>query len=768
MAKIDATRAPSESFVAGVIGKAVKDRFILTAIVPSRFKVDAAAEILFRTSIPFLVVLFLGVLASIRVGDLEDERREIESNMASAVVMAAHHYTLLHTKGVSQEDAARLTSELAASAAKGIVVTMLPNGGPLPKTQNVPHALQGQTLAELTGSQAKLLSDTAGLQTAPLEILGRPWIGYSLAGHTVPVVALANLDIALANWRREVTVTVSVFVITAAVLLVLLYGYFAQINKTKTEIAIGQNEKRRREMALTSGRCGLWDWDLSTGTMRWSSSMCALLGFEEKEGVFSLSQISAIVHPDDDRFIDYARRFAAREICDLDEIVRLRDVNGQFHHVRIRAQTVDPTLSELNVIGIAVDVTEQHRLATQSRQSDMRLGTAVESISEAYVLWDAHNNLVMCNARYINMMGLNPEMAKPGVSRTELADSMIPVVSEMRMLSGRDAEGIQEFERELEDGRWIHVNEKKLPDGSTVSVGMEISQLKRNEKRLKENETRLKSMVEDLNALRRTEKERTEQLVDVNVRYMMEKERAEAANLAKSQFLANMSHELRTPLNAIIGFSELMQRGLFGPLGSDRYQEYANDIQESGTYLLGFINDILEMSKIEAGHFKLSIEPINISDTLKEALHYVEVMAAEKSISIETETERAGVAVVDKRAVKQILINLLSNAQKFTGENGVIKVRARRINGSLRLTIADSGCGIPKSALAKLGEPFTQVADASTRHHPGSGLGLAISRSLVELHGGRLRITSTLGKGTIVHVVLPDCPIQDDVVALAA
>jgi two-component system, cell cycle sensor histidine kinase PleC len=275
-------------------------------------------------------------------------------------------------------------------------------------------------------------------------------------------------------------------------------------------------------------------------------------------------------------------------------------------------------------------------------------------------------------------------------------------------------------------------------------------------------------MVEDLNALRRTEKERTEQLVDVNVRYMMEKERAEAANLAKSQFLANMSHELRTPLNAIIGFSELMQRGLFGPLGSDRYQEYANDIQESGTYLLGFINDILEMSKIEAGHFKLSIEPINIPDTLKEALHYVEVMAAEKSISIETETERAGIAVADKRAIKQILINLLSNAQKFTGENGVIKVRARRINESLRLTIADSGCGIPKSALAKLGEPFTQVADASTRHHPGSGLGLAISRSLVELHGGRLRITSTLGKGTIVHVVLPDCPIQDDVVALAA
>jgi two-component system, cell cycle sensor histidine kinase PleC len=768
MANVDASSAPSKSFVASVIGNSTKERFVLKAILPSQFSVDVAAEILFRTSIPFLVVLFLGVLASIRIGDLEDERREIESNIASAVVMAAHHFTLLQTKGVAEEDAARLAGELEAAAAKGIVVTSLLNSGELPRSQKSPIGPQGQTLAGLTGDQAKLLTETAGLQTVPLEISGRPWIGYSLAGHTVSVVALANLDTALANWRREVTVTVSVFVITAAVLLVLLYGYFAQINKTKSEIAIGKNEKRRREMALTSGRCGLWDWDLSTGTMRWSPSMCALLGFAEKEGVFSLSQISAIVHADDDQFMDFARRFAAREISDLDEIVRLRNADGQYLHVRLRAQTIDATSAELSVIGIAVDVTEQHRLATQSRQSDLRLGTAVESITEAYVLWDANNKLIMCNSRYITMMGLNPETAKPGVSRVELTEAMIPVVSELRMLSGRDAEGIHEFERELEDGRWIHVNEKKLPDGSTVSVGMEISQLKRNEKRLKENETRLKSMVEDLNALRRTEKERTEQLVDVNVRYMMEKERAEAANLAKSQFLANMSHELRTPLNAIIGFSELMQRGLFGPLGSDRYQEYANDIQESGTYLLGFINDILEMSKIEAGHFKLSIEAINFPETLKETLHYVEVMAAEKSISIEIAADRAGVIAVDRRAIKQVLINLLSNAQKFTGENGVIKVRARRVNQALRLTIADSGCGIPKSALAKLGEPFTQVADASTRHHPGSGLGLAISRSLVELHGGRLRITSALGKGTIVHVVLPDSPILEDDVVLAA
>jgi two-component system, cell cycle sensor histidine kinase PleC len=768
MAKIDAWRAPSRSFVAGVFGKSTANRSAGQMFGLNRFTIEATMETLFRTSIPILVVLFLGVLAAIRAGDLGQEKQAIENSAASIVVMAAHHFSALRNIGVSETDAARLSSDLASDSLKNILVFSITDNEVLIGNQDFNSKFASASLSSLLGEQIRLLDGAEDKQPAELTIKDQPWIGYKLNAASGPILALADMNSMLKDWRREVTVTVSVFVVTAAVLLVLLYGYFAQINKTKSHISAQDDEKQRREMALASGRCGLWDWDLSTGTMRWSPSMCALLGLNPSESIFSLSQISAIIHPDDDRFLDFARRFASRQISELDEVVRLRNFEGNYVHVRLRAQAIDPIAAEMSVIGIAVDVTEQHRLATQSRQSDMRLGTAVESISEAYVLWDANNKLVMCNARYISMMGLTPELAKLGATRDELSAHMISIVSELHMLSGRDAEGVKEYERELEDGRWIHVNEKKLPDGSTVSVGMEISQLKRNEKRLKENETRLKTMVEDLNGLRRTEKERTEQLVDVNVRYMMEKERAEAANLAKSQFLANMSHELRTPLNAIIGFSELMQRGMFGPLGSDRYQEYANDIQESGTYLLGFINDILEMSKIEAGHFKLSIEQFNISETLKEALHYVEVMAAEKSIVINVDAENTSLIAADKRSIKQILINLLSNAQKFTGENGEINVRARKINNALRLTIADNGCGIPKAALAKLGEPFTQVADASTRHHPGSGLGLAISRSLVELHGGRLRISSQLGKGTIVHVVIPDNSIAEDRLAEAA
>ena len=768
MAKIDAAPAPNERFIASVLGQTVAKRSNERASSMRRFNLETVMETLFRTSIPILVILFLGVIAAICANDLTRQKQYIENATASAVVMAANHFVSLKKIGVSQADAGRLTRDLTSSAGYGVFVANLPENGVLPRSQGLPANIEGIPLSVLISAGAQSLIDFSNKRPVELTILGQPWIGYRTNASTGSVISLANMDVVLMDWRRQVTVSVSVFMITAAVLLVLLYGYFAQIRKTKAQIATAMNEKLRREMALTSGRCGLWDWQLSTGTMRWSASMCALLGFEQKDAAFSLSQISAIIHPEDDCFLDFARRFASREIHELDEFVRLRNVDGNYVHVRLRAQAIDPTASDLNVIGIAVDVTEQHRLASQSRQADLRLGTAVDSISEAYALWDAHNKLVMCNARYINMMGLSTEIAKPGVSRAELSKHTIPIVSELRMLSERDAEGVQEFERELEDGRWIHVNEKKLSDGGIVSVGMEISQLKRNEKRLKENEIRLKSMLDDLNQLRRNEKDRTEQLVDVNLRYMMEKERAEAANTAKSEFLANMSHELRTPLNAIIGFSELMQKGLFGPLGSNRYQEYANDIQESGTYLLGFINDILEMSKIEAGHFKLAIEEFNVSETLKETLHYIAVMAQEKGISINIQAETAALISADKRATKQILINLLSNAQKFTGQNGQIKVRARKVNGALRLTIADDGCGIPKAALTKLGRPFTQVADASTRHHPGSGLGLAISRSLVELHGGRLKISSHLGKGTIVHVILPDNVIVEEYKALAA
>jgi two-component system cell cycle sensor histidine kinase PleC len=245
------------------------------------------------------------------------------------------------------------------------------------------------------------------------------------------------------------------------------------------------------------------------------------------------------------------------------------------------------------------------------------------------------------------------------------------------------------------------------------------------------------------------------QLTDLAEKYAEEKTRAEEANQAKSKFLANMSHELRTPLNAIIGFSEIMASGMFGALGSDKYDEYCRDIHRSGAYLLDVINDVLDMSKIEAGRLKLDLEQVELDRELSDALRVVVMRAQEKKLKVTSKIAPNITLTADRRALKQILLNLLSNAVKFTPDKGRITVRGRLSRGAVVIGIQDSGIGIERDALEKLGRPFEQVESQLTKTHHGSGLGLAIAKSLVELHGGAMRIRSTLGAGTTVIVRLP-------------
>jgi two-component system cell cycle sensor histidine kinase PleC len=216
-----------------------------------------------------------------------------------------------------------------------------------------------------------------------------------------------------------------------------------------------------------------------------------------------------------------------------------------------------------------------------------------------------------------------------------------------------------------------------------------------------------------------------------------------------------MSHELRTPLNAIIGFSEIMEKGMFGKLGVDKYHEYCRDIHRSGQYLLDVINDVLDMSKIEAGRMKLETEDVVLEDILADSLRVVSAPAEEKGLTLSSRIAPDIVLRADRRALKQIALNLLSNAVKFTGAGGHVAVRGRKVGGCVAVAISDSGIGIAKDALQRLGRPFEQVESQLTKTHRGSGLGLAIAKSLVELHGGRMRIRSTPGRGTTVVVRLP-------------
>jgi cell cycle sensor histidine kinase DivJ len=234
------------------------------------------------------------------------------------------------------------------------------------------------------------------------------------------------------------------------------------------------------------------------------------------------------------------------------------------------------------------------------------------------------------------------------------------------------------------------------------------------------------------------------------------RDEAESASRAKTQFLASMSHELRTPLNAVIGFSEILNRELFGALGEQRYRDYARLIHESGEHLLNVVNDILDMSKIEAGKFKLVKEPFDAGSLINSCAEVMRHAAEAKQLALVTEVP-SGLPelVADKRACKQMLLNAISNAIKFTDAGGWVRISAREESGMVELAVADNGIGIAEDDLPKLGNPFVQADNAYNRSHDGAGLGLSVVKGLARLHGGRLEIASKLGQGTIATIVLP-------------
>ncbi len=235
------------------------------------------------------------------------------------------------------------------------------------------------------------------------------------------------------------------------------------------------------------------------------------------------------------------------------------------------------------------------------------------------------------------------------------------------------------------------------------------------------------------------------------------KEQAEQAYASKTQFLANMSHELRTPLNAIIGFSEMVEHQLLGPIGTEKYLEYIAGIRESGEHLLDLISDILDMSKIEAGKYELMLEEVSILKTLQLGLHMMEGRGYEAKVklSLEQEFDQDLKIIADRRAILQILLNLLSNAVKFTPEGGQITVKGIAREDYLSVKVIDNGIGIPANKLASVTRPFEQVSMSYARDHEGSGLGLAISKELAEMHGGTLFVESKVGEGTTVTVRMP-------------
>ena len=765
MANSDAWRAPDGSvFVRRRAGQKGGPRGHARIIAEPAYRRLLAAEPLLKRSIPTLIVIFLVVVAAVRSLSLLNWHDDIERNAKAMLALSAGE--LVNAMMLMPEESAG-----GAAASRDVLERTIDHGGMGGRFALVvtdgnfkviaasPSAepWQGKSLDDLisSGQPLFMFGERAGVMNVSIDGQGYYAAIDITDQRTGAAAALISESDVFSDWRRTVSLNVTLFVLTASILLMILYAYFSQAARAQAADRIYIEAHQRIDLALARGRCGLWDWDMVRGKMYWSRSMYDMLGYEACDRMLSFGEVAEIIHVEDGDLFDIATRIMSREIDHIDQVFRMRHASGQWIWMRVRAHVIDPEASEIQLIGIALDVSEQRHLALRSEAADMRLRTAIENTSESFVLWDAANRLVMCNTKFLQDHGLSERDIAPGTPRDTIEDGMKAFVSERRLANANGPRGGATYERQLADGRWLQVNELKTRDGGTVSIGTDITQLKQHQEKLVDSERRLMATIHDLSIARRAEEERAKELVDLNKKYMRETERAEAANRAKSEFLANMSHELRTPLNAIIGFSEVMESGLFGSLGSERYLEYARDIHSSGSYLLGVINDILDMSKIEAGQFNMDREEIELGHLINEAVKVVSLQAANKSIKVQTDISENMSLFADRRAIKQIAINLLSNAVKFTGQRGHISVRARNVANAIVLTIEDNGVGIPRDKLGKLGRPFEQVENQFTKSHVGSGLGLAISRSLAELHGGALKIKSTEGVGTIVSVRIP-------------
>ena len=561
-------------------------------------------------------------------------------------------------------------------------------------------------------------------------------------------------------WGSDSALSVTLSATTGFVVLILGFAFHWQSTRAREGDLINDAVRGRIDTALNRGRCGLWDWDLSRGRIFWSQSMFTMLGLDSRSDLLTFGEVNALVKSDDINLFEIADQLISGEIHHIDQTFRMQHTDGHWIWLRVRCElSQGASDAGLHLIGIAVDITEQKSLAEKTVEADLRLRDAIETIPEAFVLWDASNRLVLCNSHFQRLHKLPDTAVIPGTSyETVIEVGRMPQVRTRQHETHALAPGARTFEAQLDNGSWLHISERRTKDGGYVSVGTDITRIKEHEQKLVENDLRLRATVSDLRRSQSALEQQALELADLAEKYSQEKVRAEEANQAKSKFLANMSHELRTPLNAIIGFSEIMESGMFGALGSEKYQEYCHDILTSGHYLLEVINDILDMSKIEAGRMKLDMEQLDLSTTLAESLRVVSGRAQDKNLELDADIESTISVVADRRATKQILVNLLSNAVKFTQEGGKVVVRSQLLSDRIVLLIADTGIGIAPQSLKRLGRPFEQVESQLTKTYHGSGLGLAIARSLTELHGGSMKLRSRLGNGTVVRVVLPRDP----------
>ncbi|HEX9449275.1 MAG TPA: PAS-domain containing protein, partial [Dongiaceae bacterium] len=391
---------------------------------------------------------------------------------------------------------------------------------------------------------------------------------------------------------------------------------------------------------------------------------------------------------------------------------------------------------------------------TELKRAQQRLLDAVAALQEGFLLVGPDDRVILSNQRCRDMYEISGHLLWPGCAYEDFlrhgaeGGQFIDAVGRsetyvQEVMALLHSEQDVRIERELAGGRWVLISQRRMSDGSVVSIRTDLTSQKRRE-------TELEAAHDQLEQQAATLVELAEKLEEARLG-------AVEASRAKTRFLAHMSHELRTPLNAVLGFTRLMDDELFGPIGVPKYKEYIGLIHESGAHLLSLINDVLDLSKIEAGRMELDRRLISVAELAMSSTRLMEGLAKDRQIKLLVQMMPDCDAIYgDERSLKQIVINLLSNALKFTRSGGRVTLSfARRDDGGSAVTVVDTGIGMTADDIVKALDPFGQVDGEIARQHHGTGLGLPLVKAMVEAHGGYFTVDSEPGIGTTMTVHLP-------------
>lgn len=581
-------------------------------------------------------------------------------------------------------------------------------------------------------------------------------------GFPLVITASMTVDAAMGHWRRDAVILFFGALGAVCGLLALLAALTRQISRMRESEALLARKNleleatsERLQEAQRIGKLGYWEADVDAegAIATWSSQLFDIAGIAPKAGL-PLNEMVALLHPDDrQRFLDERQRAKGTDRARVQEL-RLVRPDGELRWIRLEAYPRRGASGNVErVFGIIIDITDQKVAQESEHRMRLRLMDAIESFGQGFVLWDRDDRFVLANSRFKQMFPEVAPLLLPGVPyeeilrakyRTRLVANQEDCESWVRRMLEWHCAASAPMEQQLNDGRWVRMVEHRTSDGGTTGLRIDVTDFKRVEAALEGRVVDLESMKADLEV-------QAEELVATSDALLIAKETAEAANRAKSDFLAMMSHEIRTPMTGTIGMIDLL---CDTPLNPEQ-QKLAEWARESTRGLLHVINDILDFSKLEAGRLEPEAINFEVDRLLDGVVGLLEPRAAEKGLRLGS-SSTPGIPPWlkgDPNRLRQVLLNLVSNAIKFTERGSIdVAVAHRAIDDEtteLRFEVRDTGIGIAPESQARLFSPFIQADTSISRKYGGTGLGLAISRGLCAAMGGDIGIVSTAGEGSI-------------------